>query len=123
MKEFPTRIILGTEDILRGYNSRTYGLIHSEDLTEVVTQVIQLLLNADPEKALITNDFPNFKRLKNRDFLNDTENNIQVTEETIRLVWIFQTRLKEMGVYCDNTMSYFFDGFLDKDIILGYLPF
>jgi hypothetical protein len=123
MLKFPDTLIIGTEDIIEGYLARTANEIKNADLAEIVTQVIQLLLNEESEVCPFTYCFPDFKRLINKSFLVDTETNREITEQTLHLVSLLGERLKENGVYCDNTMPYFFDSFLGKDIILKHLPY
>lgn len=122
MVRIPEYLIIGTKDLIEGYVSRTYSYIIDEDLIEIVTQIIQVLLNSEYD-TYTGNAFPDFNRLINKTFLDNKELNKIFTEETLWLLELFHKRLDENGVYCDNTLPYFFDRFLGKDIILKHLPF
>ncbi|EKD22623.1 MAG: hypothetical protein ACD_84C00035G0003 [uncultured bacterium] len=120
---FPQTLILGTDDIVNEFIENTQGFVDDIDLPEILTQVIQLILNSGATYNDYLDSFPDYSRFRCSSFFrNEKERNI-VTEEIYKLVTKIHNKLTEMGGYYNNSFPYFFDSFLGKDIVLKHLPF
>jgi len=122
-KVYPKLFIVGTTDLIEGYCRKVEGILNPVDLNEIITQIISMLLNDDSGIIEYGDSFPDYTRLHDTSFLNNEEKIKTIEIATHELVVSIYNKLKEVGLFCDKTFPYFFDKFLDRDIVLHHLPF
>jgi hypothetical protein len=125
MDNYPNTVIVGVADIIDKFNNSVFGLICDDDLAELMTQIIQLLLNNNQEIVDYNVPFPDFTRFKNTEFLKEENTYLNISYAILILHLEINNRLIDSGVYFndEDEFDYFFDRFIGKDIVLKCLPY
>ena len=131
---YPKTIILDTKDIVNDYSNKVKGLVNPIDLPEIMTQVIQILLNCDigkpeynPDNNAFDNPedfpFPDIDRLRYKEFQSNSNELAIVCDASHELFDSVLNQLQNMKAFTKDGFPYFFDKFLGKDAILTHLPY
>lgn len=119
----PDTLIVPTGDLINQFIGDTHGKVWQQDLNEILTEIVQVLLNESDGNLAALEGLPQVNRMLNTDFEIDAEYYALVNKAAIALGTGLYRRLKEMGAYVDETFSYFFDQFLGDDLVLRLLPY
>jgi len=121
---YPKTLIIGTSDIVAIYRAETIGLINSNDMSEIMTQVLQKIINWDfIEDEYYKDQFPNYRNLIWNDFLVDPISTAIVDTATKKLLVSVYNRLSSLNAIINKDFPYFFYKFIGDDIVLNHLPF
>jgi hypothetical protein len=121
---YPKYLIVGTREIVTAYQATVSGLVSNDDITEIMTQVVQKIINYDYfEDDQYKPTFPDFSRLIHKEFLNNSYNTGIVTQATEKLLVELYTELEFLKTFQNKDFPYFFYQFVGKDILLQQLPF
>ena len=128
--KYPKTLIIGTSELVATYQTDTMGLISSDDLPEIMAQVLHRLINYETTNTnQYTYDeyyrdvFPDYQKLRHADFLIDVESTAIVEKATNELFNNVRNKLLSLNAYVNKDFPYFFYKFLGKDIVLDHLPF
>ena len=119
----PNTIILPGEDLVADFTSLTGGRVSQSDLHEIVTQIVQVLLNEENGDLEALSPLPDFNRMRDATLQQDAEYAERVRTATLDMGLAMHKRLREVGAYVDNDFSYFFGGFVGYDFIFHNIPY
>jgi hypothetical protein len=118
----PKTVIVPADDLIADFMSLTGGVVKRDDMREIVTQVVQALLNEENGDLEVMSSLPDFNRMKDRSLAEDAATAERISLATASFGAALYNRLKSYGAYVDETFSYFFDDFLGWDLVLSNLP-
>jgi hypothetical protein len=118
----PGTVILEAQDIVMQFRKEVSQYLQEADIREVLTQVFQGYLNQEDNDTSIFNELPEFNRMLPNRLLTESHVIISIRVSTQTLIRSIGQRLKEKGMYLNNSFSYFFEQLLGNDIVLCHLP-
>lgn len=122
--KWPKRVIVSATDLIRVFGESTMYAVWPGDLDELVTQVIDVLLNANTADLSALNNLPDFNRMsKQTEYLANPLVAQQIRDATRILGLGLNQRFRELGLYDRHRFSYYLESFLNRDLILSYLPY
>jgi len=122
---YPKLIILPTKDIVETFKTKTKGLINQIDHNEIMTQIIQVMMNdtIPNENNYDEENFLDINRLRDRRFSMNEVDLVFVHSEAYNLLQGIEHCLTSQNAFLDGDFPYIFDSFLINDVILKKLPF
>jgi hypothetical protein len=130
-KQWPKSIIIGTRDMMVQFERETHGLpLTPSDFQEIVTQILDLLLNFGPDGCSSYQAVPDVSRLYQQEW-PDPEQFCQLKNASLRLAWAihqvcadlgFRTTLREDGSVTLD-FPYAWSGWHGRDVVLDHMPY
>lgn len=120
-EKWPNDVIVDCADLVKDFRIRIAAItvMPESDFVELTKQVLDVLLNAEDGNLDALNGLPRFNAMSNnRDYHRPELQLIIVSFGTS-----MADRLKKLGMYNQETFSYFFDRFLGHDILMSFFPF
>lgn len=130
-KVWPKTIIVSTRDMMAQFERETQGLpLQPADFQEILTQVIDLLLNFGPDGCTSYQLLPDVSRLCQQEW-SDPEQLCQLKNAAMRLAWAMHGRAQDLGFRIvmrdDGTATidfpYAFSGWHGRDVVLDHMPY
>lgn len=130
-KVWPKTIIVSTRDMMAQFERDTHGLpLRPADFQEILTQIIDLLLNFGPDGCTSYPLLPDVSRLCQQDW-PDEQQLCQLKNATMQLAWTMHARAQDLGfrvVMRDDGMAtvdfpYAFCGWHGRDVVLDHMPY
>ena len=114
----PPVIILDTNRFVSEFLKGTKGVVTEGNLREIVTQIVQLMLNEPLPYDDLFRTLPDFNRMT----VIPSESIVVVKECTERLAQSIFVSLSSFKAFNNGTLDYFFDRFIGRDLVLHRLP-
>jgi hypothetical protein len=130
-QQYPKSIIVGTRDIMRQFEQETRGLpLKPQDFTEIITQVLDLLLNFGPDACGSYQALPDVSRLVKNEWVED-EQLVRLKNASFRLAWAVHNQCEALGFRTfrqdDGSVKrdfpYAISGWHGGDVVLDHMPF
>lgn len=119
----PKSIIIDSQDLVAEFRFQICSVVSDRDFKEVITQVIQMLLNEENGCLDAMNRLPEFNRMTDDAYSEDSQLVERIQKSTSEFGYALYQRLRSLGVYHGNTLPYFFDQLLGNDLVLSHLPY
>lgn len=114
----PAIIVLDMGASVKTFMDNTMLIVSESNLREIVTQIVQVMLNEPSPYDDLFRQLPDFNRMTQI----PTDAIPFVRANTFTLANDIYHRLVAYQAFSDSTLDYFFDTFLDSDLVLHRLP-
>lgn len=123
MNKAPDIIVLDTSKIVNDFIIKTKKIITKEDVIEIITQILDVLIDNRVNKHNLPNNIIDNKRLIGASLITNNDINSVLNEAALELFKAIVVILENNGICENNSINYYFDKLIGKDIVLKRFDF
>lgn len=130
-QNWPPTIIVSTREIMARFEQQTRGLgLRPTDFQEIITQVVDLLLNFGPDGCSSYQLLPDVSRLVQNEWPQD-ESLLRLKNASFEMAWALHNQCAALGFRTYRAMDgevkqdfpYRLSGWHGHDLVLDHMPY